>query len=76
MIDFWQGEGERVTKKNINRLKKAVDNCIVNAELLLWGNDTDVPTHDDIQKANELLDTAVYINDIINENSEGFRIIS
>ena len=57
-----------MTKKNVNRLKKAVDNCIRNAELLLWGSDSDFPTHDDIQKANELLDTMVYINDIINEN--------
>ena len=58
-----------MTKENINKLKKAMKNCISNAEMLLWGSDVDYPTDGDIAKANLLLEMAMKIDDIIAQRS-------
>lgn len=58
-----------MTKEAILRMKKAVRNCIVNAELLLWGDESSYPTESDIVKANNLIDTAIRLDAIISEHS-------
>lgn len=57
-----------MTEKNINTLKKAMENCINNAEGLLHGGDH-YPTIEEILQANVLLETAKKIDDIIVERS-------
>lgn len=67
----WKRSWERsksMKKTDLIKLKAAQSNAIKNAMMLLDGV-IDYPRHDDINKANALIDTAVKIEAILRGNS-------
>jgi hypothetical protein len=58
-----------LTKTEIALLKQARNNCLINAERLLWGRDTVYPMDNEIEKANELLKTVATISALLAENT-------
>ena len=52
-------------KQEIKKLEKARKNAIDNCEILLYGNNCEFPTFEDIKKADNLIDIAMHIENIL-----------